>query len=348
MKKAAITALFMVFGLGAAPAIPRLRPLWISVLPEQKGRIYALGLAPFAPQEAQAIQQAQVNARTEVLTRLRASIQTETSVQSHAAYTQQAGGATTGTSSKSVTQDTRIQTQATELPGLVVEETWSDADERTAYALAYLDVPVAERELKARFLATRQEAAQEGGNPAEPRERLRKLQRTKRLQTELVLLDDMAGLLSAGGGDGVLRSEIREQRLLVDRQLDALRGSLTFCLKGDQASADIAALVRNAVLKQGLGWSATGGEFTLQLRYTGNRQQVASRWWDYQATGDFIVARGVVEITLLDRLGTEYESTTLEAKGVGVGEFAADRALLKDYKAKLEAALGRWLENLVS
>lgn len=351
MKKAAFAALVFAAGLMPAQIPTRMKPAWISVLPEQAGRVYAMGLAAFAPGEAQALRQAQSNARVEVLTRLRANVKDETSVKSHLSYTQQAGGSSTGTSSRSVSQDTLIQTQATELPGLVVVETWSDATERTAYALAYLDVPAAERELKARFEAARRDLGNEAATPTDPRERLRKLQRMKKLQTELLTLDDMAGLLSAGGGDPALRSEVRDQRLGVDRRLDDLRGSLTLCLKGDQGTgADIASLVRNAVLKQGLGWSETSGEFALRIHYRGNRQGVdvsKQRWWDYQPAAEFIVARGVIEITLTDRLGTEYESTTLEAKGVGVSELTADRALAKDYKAKLEAAIGQWLENLV-
>lgn len=353
MKKTAFAALVFAACLLPAQTTTRTRPAWISVLPEQSGRVYAMGLAAFAPDEAQALRQAQSNARVEVLTRLRANVKDETSVKSHLSYTQQAGGSSTGTSSRSVSQDTLIQTQATELPGLVVAETWSDSTERTAYALAYLDVPAAERELRARFEAARRDLGNEVATPIDPRERLRKLQRMKKLQTELTTLDDMAGLLSAGGGDTALRSEVRDQRLGVDRRLDTLRGSLTLCLVGDPgfgAGADIAALVRNAVLKQGLGWSAANGEFSLRIRYRGNRQGVdvsKQRWWDYQPAAEFIVARGVIEITLTDRLGTEYESTILEAKGVGVSELTADRALAKDYKAKLEAAIGQWLENLV-
>jgi hypothetical protein len=353
VKKAAFAALLFTAGLTPGQTFPSIRPVWISVLPEQKGRVYAMGLAPFAPAEAQAIRQAQVNARVEVLTRLRANVKGETSVQSRMSYSQQAGGPATATSSKSISQDSLIQTQATELPGLVVEETWSDAAEQTAYALAYLDVPVAERELKARFEAVRKDLAFEAATPTDPRERLRTLQRMKKSQSELAILDDLAGLISAGGSDPVLRSAVRDQRLAVDRRLDALRGSLTLCLKGDQGSgsgADVASLVRNAVLRQGLGWSEGEGEFTMLIRRTGTRQGVGpatSRWWDYQPAADFIVARGVLEITLTDRNGAEYESTVIEAKGVGVSEFQADRALMKDYKTKLEAALGQWLENLV-
>jgi len=330
------------------------KPIWISALPERSGRVYAMGLASFSPSEALALKLASQNARIEVLTRLRASVKGETNVQSRASFSKESGGAATGSSSQSVAQDSQIRTQATDLPGLAVEETWSDLDGRTAYALAYLDVAVAERELRSRFEAARKDLALEAGNPADPRERMRKLQRLRRSQDELFKLDDLAGLLAAGGGDPVLRSEIRDQRLATDRQMEALRASLVFCLKGDKdfgAGMDIIALVRNAVLKQGLGWSESGGEFLLSLRYTGNRAGInieKKQLWAHQQEADLIVARGVIEVTLADAKGTQYESTTLEAKGVGVTEFQADRALIKEFKAKLETTISRWLETLVN
>ena len=330
-----------------------IKPRWIEVLPERAGRIYAMGLSAFAPGEAQAVQQAQANARVEVLTRLRANVKGETSVQSSMSYTQQLGGTSTGSSSKNISQDTQIQTQATALPGLVVEETWSDTEDRTAYALAYLDVPIAERELRTRFESSRKDLAAEATTPVDPRERLRKLQRMKTLQTELWIQDDMAGLIAAGGGDPVLRSDIRDLKLAMDRRMDALRGSIKFCVTADKefgVGADIKALARNAVLKEGLGWSDLNGEFIIQIRYSANRTNwdiSKKQWWEYQPSADFTIARGVIDLTLTDQVGSEYESTTIAAKGVGVDEFTAQRALMKDYKNKLEAALGLWLENLV-
>ncbi len=351
-----LLVLVCITGSVAAQTLPRqglIKPIWISVLPERPGRVYAMGLAAFTPSEAQALKQAQSNARVEVLTRLRANVKGETSIQSHASYTKTLGGTTTGESTKQISQDTQIHTEATELPGLAVEETWSDPDGRTAYALAYLDVPVADQELASRFDSVRKDLAQEATTPTDPRERLRKLQRLKKGQTELIKLDDMAGLLAAGGGDPALRSKVRDQKLAVERQMDTLRASLTLCISGDKelgVGADISTLVRNAVLKQGLGWAENGGEFTLRIRYTGNRQAwdiTKKRWWEYQSTGDFVVARGVIEITLTDRAGTQYESTTIEAKGVGTSEFTADRALIKEYKLRLEKAIGQWLNEMV-
>lgn len=310
-----------------------------------------MGIATYAPDVAHAIQQAQANARVEVLTRLRADVQGDTTVQSSTAYTQRLDSPTVGEVSKRIVQDTRIQTHALELPGLVVEEVWTSDTDRTAYALAYLDVARAESELRARFAASQKEDLAEQAVAAEARARLKKLQRMNHLMSEAIILDDMAALLSAASGDTQLRADIRDHRSSMQRRLEALRHSLTFTLRTDtnvEAGSDIAALVRNAVLRHGLGWSESAGEFVLQFRY--RRQPTApnpaKRWWDYQAAAEFVVARGTVELVLGDRAGTAYESTLIEAKGVGVSETTADRALLKAYREKLDSTLSQWLANL--
>jgi hypothetical protein len=220
------------------------------------------------------------------------------------------------------------------------------------YALAYLDVAAAESELRNRFSAMQNDLASENAS-GEPRERIRKLQRLKNAQIEMAKLDDMAGLLTAGGGDPALRTEVRKVKLWVDKLLDQLRASLTFCVGGDKdlgIGGDVANLVRNAVLKQGLGWVEQNGEFTLNLAFQGNRQGVdikaKKNYWEHKYDADFIVARGVLEVTLVDRAGTQYESTVIEAKGVHPNEMMADRKLLDDFKLKLGVALEKWLKEL--
>jgi len=349
-------------GAAQAPAV-RSRPAWVSTLPQRAGRVYAMGLAATAGGEADAVTQASQNARTEVLTRLRASVRSETSVTTRSTTSQQAGGKAAGSSEQQIGQDTRIQTQATELPGLAVEETWLDAKGGSAYALACLDVGVAERELRARFTAQQNDLAQESGAATGPRERMRKLGRLKAAQTELAKLDDMAGLIGAGGGDAQLRGRIRDGKLAVDRQLDQLRGSLTLSMEGAKGASGIAGILRNAALKAGLGWAESGGEFQLVLDYKSDarsakidvQNQQWNGWWrggwvSHTVSKDsgIIVARGVLTITLKDRAGTEYESAEVEAKGLGVTQFQAEQKLKEDFRIKLEKTYSKWLENLVN
>jgi hypothetical protein len=369
-----MTRIFLMLALGAAssalPAAPLpqirqglVKPMWVTALPQQEGRVYAVGIAPFGSGEAQALKQAASNARAEVLTRLRASVKSETNIRTSATVTQEAGKKATGSSQQQVGQDTRIQASATELPGLVVEETWGDAATGTAYALAYLDVPVAERELRTRFTTLKADLFQEGETPAAPRERMRMLNRLKGAQTELAKLDDMAALLAAGGGDPQLRSQVRAGKLSVDRQLDQLRGSLTLCLSPEARNATaVASILRNAALKAGLGWVDKDGEFTLVMNYrTENKNATIdvqrshwNGWWwggwvSHTVTKDtgILVARGALEISLQDKAGTPYESVEIEAKGVGTSELQAEQRLKRDFQEKLEKTFSRWLESLV-
>jgi len=360
-----VVLLALLAGTFALAALPQtlIKPIWISALPERAGRVYAMGLAPVTTGDAQAVTQASQNARAEVLGRLRANVQSETSVRSTAKVSVQAGGKTTGSSEQQVGQDTRIQTQATDLPGLTVEETWTDAKERTAYALAYLDVPLAEQELRVRYRAQKDDLAKEPDTPAAPRERMRMLNRLKAAQVEFAKLDDMAALIAAGGADPGLRGQVRAAKLAVDRQMEQLRGSLTFSLEpGARGAVQVASLLRNAALKAGLGWSETGGEFVLALGFQTDSREASiaathqdwNGWWRggavshtvNQGTG-IIVARGVLELTLKDKAGNQYESVEVEAKGLGVSEFQAEQRLKEDIRAKLEKTFGKWLENLV-
>lgn len=177
----------------------------------------------------------------------------------------------------------------------------------------------------------------------------------KRSQMELFLLDDLAGLITAGGGDPQLRAEIHDQRLALDRQMDKLRASILFGVRfpdGSRAHAELVSLVRNAVLRQGLGWSTASCDFYVAFRRAGeasNLDPQANRWWDYMPDPPpgYVVARGALEIALVDAAGTVQESTTVQAKGVGVNSFGADRDILKKYQAAVERSLKDWLEGLV-
>ena len=343
--------LFILPALLAPVPAGAVKPVWINVLPVQPGRVYGLGVAPLGG-DAAALRQASDNARSDVIARLRANVKADTRITT---VTQESRTTRGGPASASRTQTaqvgTEVQARAADLPGLVVEETFLDRPGGTGYALAYLDLAIAQQELRTRLDTRKAELA---AQPAEQgvRAMLVRAQALKKAHEDLVQLDDLAGLLGGGGGDPALRAEVLKSKLETERQMVAARSALTFGLAptpGIELDPEVKGVVRNAVLKEGLGWSDPNPMFsiTLRVRSANSGVTVGRRaWWDYQRTPDFIVAQGSMSLTLVDRSGQEYESMTIVAKGVGVNEFQADSLLLADYRAKLGKAVAAWLADL--
>jgi hypothetical protein len=334
----------------AAPA----KPGWLTTTPEFPGRVYGVGVAPANNTRALAIHQATDNAKAKVLERLRANVQADTTIAT--AYQEEkaiAGKTQTESASRTTNRKSKVQvqTRATDLPGLTVETTYLDEDSAnpTMYALAYLDMGVATREVQARFDAV---AATLGADPGDD---LRaKLHRTRVLKLalgDLGQLEDLFGLIRAGGADPALGDAITKARLKAEREREALRRAVTFGMPANQdvpVDADVKGAVRTAFLQEGLGWSDQNPDLAVTLRVRSGRNgvQAGSKWWDYNRTPDFIVAQGTISLTLVDTKGQEYESTLVEAKGVGTTEFQAETLLLKDYKNKLTKTVGAWLNDL--
>jgi hypothetical protein len=326
------------------------KPIWISVLPTQPGRVYGLGVAALTS-DAVTLRQVSDNARADVIARMRANVKADTRVTTTYQESRATGSATTASRTQNTQIGTEVQARAADLPGLVVEETFLDRPGATGYALAYLDLAIAQQELQTRLDGIKAELAAERGEQG-VRAMLVEAQALKKAYEGLLQLDDLAGLLSGGGGDPALRAEVLKTRSETERRMVAARSALTFGLAptaGMDLDQDVKAVVRNAVLREGMGWSDKNPLFSITLRVRSGRNGVTvgrRAWWDYQRSADFVVAQGSLSLTLVDSSGQEYESMNIVAKGVGVSEFQADSLLLADYKAKLGKAVSAWLADL--
>ena len=330
----------------------QVRPPWIDVLPSQLGRVYAVGAAPLTGNQAQSVQQASQKARVELVMGLHANVKGSSTSQSSNSVSRQLGGSTTARSQQQLVEDSKITTQATDLPGLTVAETWIDTANHTVYALAYMDVTRALMELQARLDDVKKDIDRQGDLADEPVARARAIQRLKKSREELNKLDVLVDPLIAGGGSPLVRTDLHETRQSLEQRLVELRRAMTLCIR-DGASGipgDLATVVRNAALKQGLGWMEGRSDFTITLRlldHAGAENASKGRdWWDITPGPDFTEAKAALELTLMGRDGHAYQALPIEATGVGTSELAAGQGLLMDCQKKLEKLFDKWLNDL--
>ena len=333
----------------AAPA----KPGWLTTTPVFPGRVYGVGVAPANNTKALAIHQATDNAKAKVLERLQASIDSDTTLNTTIRQDKAVVGKTqTESASRTIDRRSKVttKTQAKDLPGLTVETTFLDEDASgsTMYALAYLDMAVANQEAQARYDSVAASLGIDTGDDVRA-----KIHRTRVLKTalgNLTALEDLFSLIRAGGADPALGEAITKLRVKTEREREDLRRALTFGMPPSQdvpVDPEVRGAVRTAFLQEGLGWSDQSPDLAITLRVRTARNGVqAGQWWDYNRTADFIVAQGTLSLTLVDAKGQEYESTLVEAKGVGTSEFQAETLLLKDYKNKLTKTVGAWLMDL--
>ena len=201
----------------AAQAPASTRPDWIERLPEASGRLYAMGSAELGSQEGQAIGRASDRARLEVVARLRTTVRGQTHVSTRTTETALAGEKPYGVGQRQVQDDLSVGTRAEDLPGLVVEQTFTDTTARSVFALAYLDLAQARATLASRLEGVRQ--ARERVPPEPTR---KSLWRLRKLTVDLDRLEETVGLLALTGPGADLRPSLQEERKKVDARLDQL------------------------------------------------------------------------------------------------------------------------------
>ena len=334
----------------------QMAPSWINkAYPETPGRIYAVGTATVAPSEARALEQAAQNARFEVIARLKVGIQGTTTVTETMSQQQKSGSAAIGSSQQYVRQDGTMTVKAVNLPGLVVEERYLDTKAGAAYALAYLDVAVAEGALTDQIGALRSDWKNLAGTPAEPglRPAITRLQQIKALQLQAAELGSQAALLIAAGVPASLRAETQTLAQEMGRAIGTAQKFLTMGarVEGGDLGADVLVLLRTAAIQQGFLWTQKEPAITLLIELRGAKQGVninRKTWWDVDArVPDLVGTRAMIRVSLAGADGEAQDSFDLAVKGVGTDAFSSEQALLKELKKTLPVRFQAFLTDLL-
>lgn len=325
-----------------------IRPTWIDVLPQQSGKVYALGAAALGVNQALALKQASQNARLELATRLRASVKGETSLKSQMSVQRELGGATSASSRQQVAQDSTITTQISELTGLGIAETWTDASNNTIYALACLDVSAAMGALVGRADALKSSLMNVAAGITDPREAARAALRLRKGRDEAVRLEGLSAPIIEAGGDPDFRTQIQNLQAEVERRADGLRSSLTIGVESASTlQPELLATLRSSAQQQGFGWVDGRGLLLIRVHVTSVPTQPSTprQWWSLEGD-DFITAKGSIQLSLVDRSGNPRGTANIETTGVGTTPIGAVQGLMKDVRKKFDAALDRWLADL--
>jgi len=345
MKK----SLFCVLGITAGFALAAqglVRPTWIEVLPQQPGKVYAVGAASLGDNSSQALKQASQNARLELATRLRASVKGETSIKSQMTVQRELGGLTSASSRQQVAQDSRITTQISELTGLGIAETWTDTGARTVYALACLDVEAAMAALKSRADAVRAVLPRVEGI-SDPREAAQAALRLRKGRDEATRLEELAAPLIEAGGDPDFRSQIQKLLAELGLRADGLRAALTIGVEGASAlQPELLAVLRSSAQQQGFGWLDGRGLLSIRVQVASVKGGLPRQWWTVDDSSDFITHKGTLQLSLVDRASSPRGTATLEVSGVGTSQAGASQGLMKDVRKKFDGVLDRWLSDL--
>lgn len=339
--------------VAAALAVPAVlsaqglvRPTWIDVLPQQPGKIYAVGAAPLGENAAQALRQASQNARIELAIRVRATVKGETNLKSQLSMQRELGGATTASSKQQLSQDSRVATQISELTGLGIAESWTDQSGKTVYALACLDLSAAMGHLKGRLDAVKVGLPGDESAIMDPREAAKAALRLRKGGEEVARVETLATPLIEAGGDADFRTQIQSMQLDLDRRADLLRHSLTIGV--DNAASlqpELVATLRAAAQQQGFGWVDGKGLLSIHVELP-HQVKPARQWWSTEEDADFVTAKGSMQLSLVDRSGNPRGTANLEVSGVGTAPIAAALGLMKDVRRKFDSTLDRWLADL--
>lgn len=328
-----VNAIFFIC-LGQAIRLPS----WVHLTPERGGRVYAVGRAPLGPSQAVSMQEAVADARTQVVASLRVSV-SSSSAQQKISSVQTEGKNRHEFDQSRFASNSEQKIQAVDLPGITIEATFADHAGKTAYALAFLDVAVAEKELQGRWVPLRDKAIVVLDMQAQgPRERLKKLSRLRALSGRFAPVSDLASLVSAASPSNMTKIDVESILGRMEAASESLKASLTFAIRGTEAvstGGDMTDAIKNALLRHGFEWSDQTPQLLLIIRSTETPRQ-----------GELTSIRAAVNIRLEDAAGTSYETFDLEARGVGTDMIQAKSKLMKDIRSQLPNKLDSWLNEI--
>jgi len=296
--------------------------------------------------EAQSIKLAGARARLEVVARLRSSVKGGTSILTKTLEYKRDNAPSSGYGERILRDEVKVDAQAEDLPGLVVERTHLDTQARTAYALAFLDIPMAQAALTARLDAA-VDARKRMGEVASRRERWH----LRKIQGDLNRLDELSGLLSSAASFVHFRAGLERVRAGVAKRLSQLDAMNLPAV--DLAKSSISLRV-NLVLPGGIldnlessmsalgpKYRNSGADFILELSFRSGEKGPEFLYTEMTfASG--VIYRLEAEMRVLDALGTPLTKSSV----LSLSQPATPGGLVEQFRRTFERKFTKLLDEL--
>ena len=325
---------------------PTPKPDWVETLPGAVGRLYAIGTADLGASEAQAIKLAGDRARLEVVARLRTSIKGGTATTTKLIEFRRDTAAASAYGERATRDEVKVDAQAEDLPGLVVERTHLDTKSRTAYALAYLDLPMAQAALTARLEAT-VDARGRVGEQASRQARWH----FRRIQGDLNRMDELSGLLSSVGNFTAFRANLETVRKGVSKrlsQLEAMNLPLVDLTKSTMSMRPNVELpigildtLESTISAMGPKFRNAGADFVLEFTFSGGDKGPEFLFAEMSFAAG-VIYRIETQIRVLDALGSPLTKST----ALSLSQAGTPGGLVEQFHRIFERKLVKILDDI--
>lgn len=263
--------LFWAYAFFSSYSFAEVYPSWINNPPASiNNHIYAVGVSPLTTSVAQSINSATANSKTELISQLRASINGKTDTNSTVLVSKSLT-LETQSSRDFYNQSASIQTEAKNIVGISILETYIDKGSKTVYALADFDTVKAIYDIKIRYSEYNDELKNLAMTPST----FVKQKKLRSIFSKISELKESTYLLySIDGIQGIYNNIVALERES-SRMIAVEKDELSFFVDNQSGSYLNNALfvnIRKSVVDAGFKWDNISPKYIINVSQLGSKE----------------------------------------------------------------------------
>ncbi len=267
MKKVFLFVLLFSVGKVLADSYPH----WVNSPPASaNNHLYAVGMSPLTISIAQSISAATANAKTEIISQLRANISGKTDT-NNTSIINKSQIQENFSSRNFYNQSTVINTEAKNISGISIVETYVDRDNKSVFALADFDYIKAIADLKNRYSECDNEIKMIDST-------LSSFEKQKRLKMAYIKISELkenASLLSSLDGVQGIYKNIASLELYVTNLISIEKNKMSFSVGSQSDSVldrNFRLSIQKAIINAGFKWDDAAPRYIVNISPVGKKE----------------------------------------------------------------------------